>query len=65
MKKNYLLENVFLALQEKEKLIMMVKYQTVTLSFKDYLKCEKIWDEFDMKNMGDCHDHILKKMHCY
>ena len=25
-------------------------------SFKDYLTCEKIWDKFDMKNMGDYHD---------
>ena len=29
--------------------------------FKDYLTCEKIWDKFEMKNMGDYHDHYLKK----
>ena len=29
-KTNFLLENVFTALQKKEKLVMMVKYQTVT-----------------------------------
>ena len=23
------------------------------ISFKDYLTCEKLWDKFDMKNMGD------------
>ena len=23
--------------------------------------CEKIWDRFNMKNMGDYHDHYLKK----
>ena len=23
--------------------------------------CEKIWDKFSMKNMGDYHDHYLKK----
>ena len=23
--------------------------------------CERIWDKFKMKNMGDCHDHYLKK----
>ena len=28
---------------------------------KDYLTCEKIWDRFEMKNMGDYHDHYLKK----
>ena len=28
---------------------------------KDYLTCEKTWDKFEMKNMGDYHDHYLKK----
>ena len=23
------------------------------ISFKDYLTCEEIWDEFEIKNMGD------------
>ena len=31
------------------------------ISVKDYLSCEKIWDKFEMKNMGDYHDHYLKK----
>ena len=31
------------------------------VSIKDYLTCEKIWDKFKMKNMGDYHDHYLKK----
>ena len=31
------------------------------ISFKDYVTCEKIWDRFDMKNMGDYHDHYSKK----
>ena len=31
------------------------------ISFKDCLICEKIWDKFDMKNMGDYHDHYLRK----
>ena len=31
------------------------------ISVKDYLTCEKIWDKFNMKNMGDYHDHYLKK----
>ena len=30
-------------------------------SNEDYLKCKKIWNEFNMKNMGDYHDHYLKK----
>ena len=28
---------------------------------KDYLTCNKIWNEFNMKNMGDYHDHYLVK----
>ena len=31
------------------------------ISVKDYLMCEKIWDKFEMTNMGDYHDHYLKK----
>ena len=33
------------------------------ISFKDvfYLPCEKIWDKFDIKDMGDYRDHYLKK----
>ena len=26
------------------------------ISDKDYLKCKKIWNEFNMKNMGDYHE---------
>ena len=28
---------------------------------KDYLACEKNWDKFKMKNMGNYYDHYLKK----
>ena len=28
------------------------------ISIKDYLTCEKVWDKFNMKNMGDYHDHM-------
>ena len=31
------------------------------ISIKDYLSCKEIWDKFKMKNMGDYHDHYLKK----
>ena len=31
------------------------------ISVKDYLTCEKIWDKFNMENMGDYHDHYLEK----
>ena len=27
------------------------------ISDKDYLACKKIWNEFNMKNIGDYHDH--------
>ena len=30
------------------------------ISVKDYLTCEKLWDKFEMRNMGDYHDHYLK-----
>ena len=30
-------------------------------SDKDYLTYNKIWNEFNMKNMGDYHDHYLIK----
>ena len=31
------------------------------ISVKDYLTCEQIWDKIEMKNMGDHHNHYLKK----
>ena len=31
------------------------------ISINDYLVREKIWNKFDMKNMGDYHDHYLRK----
>ena len=31
------------------------------ISNKDYLMCKKIWNEFNMKNMGDYYDHYFKK----
>ena len=31
------------------------------ISIEDYLTCEKIWNKFKMKTMGDYHDHYLKK----
>ena len=35
------------------------------IDINDYLTCKKTWDKFEMKNMGDYHDHYLKKMYCY
>ena len=31
------------------------------ISVKDYFTCEKTCDKFETKNMGDYHDHYLKK----
>ena len=31
------------------------------ISDKDYLMCNKIWNEFNMRNMGDYHDHYFKR----
>ena len=31
------------------------------ISDEDYLTCKNIWNKFNMKNMGDYHDHYLKK----
>ena len=31
------------------------------ISNKNYLTCNKIWNKFSMKNLGDYHDHYLKK----
>ena len=28
---------------------------------KNYLTCKNIWNKFNMKNMGDYHNHYLKK----
>ena len=27
--------------------------------------CERIWDKFEMTNIGDYHDHYLKKMYYF
>ena len=31
------------------------------IDVNDYLTCKKTWDKFEMKNMGDYHDHYLKE----
>ena len=35
------------------------------IDVNDYLACKKYWDRFEMKNIGDYHDHCLKKMYYY
>ena len=46
------------------KKLMKVNYLLISdgyIIIEDYLMCEKIWNKFEMKNMGDYHDHYLKK----
>ena len=31
------------------------------IEINDYLTCKKTWGKFEMRNMGDYHDHYLKK----
>ena len=54
--KNCLLENIFIALQK-----IYGKISDGHISAKDYLTYKKICHKFEMKNMGDYHDHYLKK----
>ena len=42
-----------------EQLMIMGKIRQI--SDKDYLTWKKIWNEFNIKNMGDHHDHYLQK----
>ena len=46
---------------EKGKIVDDRKISDGHISVKDYLTCEKVWDKFEMKDMGDYHDHYLKK----
>ena len=51
----------FFSSTKKEKIDNDGKISDGHVSIKDYLVCEKVWEKFDMKNMGDYHDHYLKK----
>ena len=61
MEINYLLENIFLVQQKKVKIDNDGKISDGHISIEDYLMCEKIWNKPEMKNIGDYHDHYLKK----
>ena len=61
MKKNCLLENISLVQQKKGKTDDDGKTSDGHVSIKDYFMCEKIWDNFDMENIGNYHDLYLKK----
>ena len=61
MKINYVLESIFIVQQKIKKFSEDGKMSDGHVSIEDYMVCEKIWDKFNMKNMGDYHDHYLKK----
>ena len=41
--------------------MMMEKKLEGHISNEEYLMCQKFWDEFGMKNIGNYDDHYLKK----
>ena len=47
--------------KDKKKISEDGKISDGHVSIEDYMVCETIWDKFKMKNMGDYHDHYLKK----
>ena len=59
---NCVLEKISLVQQKKGKNNEDGKTSDGHISIEDYLICERIWNKFKMKNMGDYHDHYLKKM---
>ena len=61
MKTNYLLKNISLVQKKKGKIDNDGKISDGRISIKDYMTCEKMWIMFNIKNMGDYHNHYLKK----
>ena len=61
MKINYVLESIFIVQQKIKKISEDGKISDDHVSIEDYMVCERIWDTFKMKNMGDYHDHYSKK----
>ena len=51
----------FFSSTEKGKIDSDGKISDGHISIKDYMACEKVWDKFNVKNMGDYHDYYLKK----
>ena len=61
MKKKLPARQYFYSSTKKGKIVHDGKISDGHISLKDYLTCEKIWDNFGIKDMGDYHDHYLKK----
>ena len=60
MKRNYLLKICFSS-TKKGKISNDGKILEGHISVKNYLMCKIICDKFEMKNMGDYHNHYLNK----
>ena len=54
----------FSSRKKKEKIGDDGKITDGQISLKDYLTCEKIWDKFEMKNMGDYQSQSLFEKKC-
>ena len=61
MKKKLYARKYFFSSKRKGKIDEDGKILDGHISIEDYLTCEKIWNKFKMKNMGDYHDHYFKK----
>ena len=61
MKKNYLIKKYFYSFIKEGKIGDDGIISDGHIDFNDYLTCKKTWNKFEMKNMGDYHDHYLKK----
>ena len=52
---------MFLQFNKKGKIGDNGKILDGHISDENYLTCEKTWTKFDMKDIGNYHDHYLKK----
>ena len=60
MKKNCLIKGFYSSVKDGTTSDSGEKLES-HISNKDYLTCKKICNKFNMKNMGDYHDHYLNK----
>ena len=58
LKKNYLKKKICSFIQDR-KIGDDGKISDGHIDVNDYLTCKKTWNKFEMKNMGDYHDHYL------
>ena len=60
MKRSYL-QKIFLQFYKEGKIGDDGKISDGHVDVNDYLTYKKTWNKFEMKNMGDYHDHYLKE----